>query len=75
MSDKTEKKYKTFTDYYKDPVFKKKHNDRMAEIIDCPCGAATARNNMPRHQKTKKHLKAMYEKVLVNPKFDLDKVL
>jgi len=71
----SEKKYKTFTEYYKDPEFKAKHLAYMSETVECVCGVSSLRCNLPRHQKTKKHLKAMYAKILINPEFDLNKII
>ena len=71
----TEKKYKTFADYYKDPEFKAKHNAYMLGTVECVWGASSLRCNLPRHHKTKKHLKAMYAMVVINPEFDLNKII
>ena len=70
--NKEKKQYKKFSEYYQDPEFKKKHKEYMAEHVECACGAKTARNNMPRHQKTQKHLKAMWKLVMVDPDIDLN---
>jgi TolA-binding protein len=54
----TEKKYKTFKEYYHgDEEFKKKHISYMLEKVQCPCGAWVSRNNKSRHLHTNLHHK------------------
>jgi hypothetical protein len=54
----TDKKYKTFKDYYdNDEDFRKKHLCRMLEKIECECGAMVSRNNKSRHLKSHLHHK------------------
>lgn len=56
----SEKKYKTFTDYYnEDEEFRKKHLEKMNEKIVCECGFITARANLYRHRKSHKHVEKM----------------
>lgn len=52
----TEKKYKTFKEYYSDPEYKKKHLEQQAEKIICDCGVTIAKYNLSRHKKTQKHI-------------------
>lgn len=52
-------KKKTFSEYYKDEDFKKKHNQYMMTQIQCDCGAFVMRANLTRHKKTPKHQKIM----------------
>ena len=53
----SEKKYKTFVDYYKeDDEFRKKHLDYMKEQVECECGMKIGRGNMTRHKKGHLHL-------------------
>ena len=57
MSDK---KYKTFTDYYnEDEEFRKKHLARLNEKVTCECGFVTARCNLSRHKKSHLHTDKM----------------
>ena len=52
----TEKKYKTFKDYYhEDEEFRKKHISRMLEKVEC--GAMVSRNNRSRYLKSHLHQK------------------
>jgi hypothetical protein len=54
----TEKKYKTFKDYYHgDEEFKKKHISYMLEKVECECGAMVSRNNKSRHLRSNLHHK------------------
>lgn len=66
-SDKKPKK--TFKEYYADPEYKKKHLAHMLEKVTCECGQVSSRNNMPKHKKTSKHLRAMKEKETKDDKF------
>lgn len=56
LDAKTPKK-KTFSEYYADPEFKRKHLERLRELVDCECGAHVTRSNMSRHKKSPRHLK------------------
>jgi len=49
--------YKKFSDYYKDPEFKKRHDEYVSTKIQCQCGQYVARYNMSKHRKTNKHIK------------------
>lgn len=50
-----EKKYKTFTDYYKDPEYKKKHKEYMSQKVECKyCKKIVTRSNMTNHLRTLK---------------------
>ena len=47
----------TFTYYYNQPEYKKKHKEYILTKVQCECGTITARCNMSHHRKTKKHQK------------------
>ncbi|EGG19722.1 hypothetical protein DFA_00300 [Cavenderia fasciculata] len=50
---------KSFKEYYKDPMFRKKVLDYKNEKIECECGAITSRVNRYRHLKGKIHVNNM----------------
>ena len=45
---------KKFKDYYADPEFRKKHQDRLNAKVNCPkCDFETSKCNLKRHLKSK----------------------
>ena len=47
-------KTKKFKDYYADPEFRKKHQDRLQVLVKCPkCDFETSKCNLKRHLKSK----------------------
>jgi len=58
MEKTMKKQYKTFKEYYADPIFKAKHLKYVSEKIQCTdCGKMIARCNITKHKATAKHLK------------------
>ena len=51
------KPVKKFTEYYKDPEFKEKHQKYIKEKIACDCGKSVMRVAMAKHKRTKVHLR------------------
>ena len=47
---------KTFSDYYKDPEFRKRHQAYMKTKVTCSCGKSVMRVNLSRHRKSAFHL-------------------
>lgn len=59
-----QKKYKTFTDYYQDPEYKKKHKAYMATKVQCiHCRKTVTRANMTNHTRTLKCQKSREMKI------------
>lgn len=50
---------KTFTEYYADHDFKKRHMNYLKEKIKCECGRSVSRVNMIRHCTTPIHKNSM----------------
>lgn len=56
MENITEQKTrKTFTDYYNDPDYKKKHKEYLMQKVQCECGCTYIRSNASHHKGTQKH--------------------
>lgn len=51
---------KSFKEYYtSNEEFKKRHLEKMKEMITCECGCVTARSHIYRHKKSQKHINTM----------------
>ena len=56
-------KYKSFTEYYADPEYRRKHLEYVKTRVECEgCGAMVPRSGTTAHKTTRKHKQGLQKK-------------